>query len=352
MRRLGTSLLVVALGLVALSAHAQPSDSATRAARQLGNEGIELYEKGSFEAAEDRLGRAYAVIQVPTLGLWLARAEVKNGKLVEASEHLVQVTRMEVAPDAPAVLREAVAQAQAELTQLQPRIPTVTLRIAGAPASEVQITTDGAPLASALVGVPIALDPGTRVIEARQGDRVVTKRVDLAEGAKQDVVLDFGAIEPAVTTAPTPPPDAASTSVPHPEVDASGGARRAGPPLRTLGLAGMAVGGAVLATGGIFYVVAKGQEGDLEDNCTRDGRCAPEYEDEISNYDTKRTLSTVGLVAGSVLAAGGAVLFFVAPADHPAQGAHHVDHKPRAARTRPAVQPWVGLGHVGLRGRF
>ena len=60
--------------LAASGALAEPAETSARAARQLGNEGIELYERGDYAGALDRLQRAYRVVKVPTLGLWSARA--------------------------------------------------------------------------------------------------------------------------------------------------------------------------------------------------------------------------------------------------------------------------------------
>ena len=72
-------------GLLPASACGQFSDAERSVARDLGNEGIDLCEKGKYRAALQRLERAYAVLKTPTLALWLARALEKNGKLVEAA---------------------------------------------------------------------------------------------------------------------------------------------------------------------------------------------------------------------------------------------------------------------------
>src|SRR5882724_10278109 len=81
-----------ALLFVALPAHAQDIDDATRAAaRKLGTAGVESYQSGQFQVASEKLEKAYRMLQVPSLGLWSARALVKLGHLVEAQERYVKV---------------------------------------------------------------------------------------------------------------------------------------------------------------------------------------------------------------------------------------------------------------------
>ena len=63
--------------LCLMSAHAaaDEADSATRdAARGLGLSGVEAYQAGDYDVASNRLEKAYSLINVPSLGLWSARA--------------------------------------------------------------------------------------------------------------------------------------------------------------------------------------------------------------------------------------------------------------------------------------
>src|SRR6187402_1280765 len=70
-------------------------DSATRgAARQLGYEGIQDYQREDYRAATDKLERAYKMLKAPSLALWSARALEKSGKFVEAAERYLEATRL------------------------------------------------------------------------------------------------------------------------------------------------------------------------------------------------------------------------------------------------------------------
>ena len=66
----------------------------TAAARQLGKEGVEAYRANDFATALDRLTRAHSIVGLTTTGLWRARTLVHLGRLVEASEQYLEVTRM------------------------------------------------------------------------------------------------------------------------------------------------------------------------------------------------------------------------------------------------------------------
>jgi Tfp pilus assembly protein PilF len=95
MRR-GRALIPCLLGVLSLAGTALAEvDDATRAsARQLGYAGVEEFQGGQYESARAKLEKAYRVLKAPSLGLWSARALEKLGKLVEASERYLEVTRL------------------------------------------------------------------------------------------------------------------------------------------------------------------------------------------------------------------------------------------------------------------
>jgi hypothetical protein len=107
----------------------------------------------------------------------------------------------------------------------------------------------------------------------------------------------------------------------------------------------MGIGAAGLVTGVITGIIAMGDHSSLMDNVCAKGPCGQSdltsYQSSTSSYQTMGTISTIGFIAGGVLAAGGAILFFTAPsgsASSTGEGAH--------------VAPYVGLGHAGLAGSF
>ena len=100
-----------------------PEDSATRlAARQLAQEGGELFDEGRFAEAQERLRRAHALYPAPTIAVLEAKALLKLGRLVEASDRYQVAERFQLAEDSPEAFAQAVQEARAELDQLGKRL--------------------------------------------------------------------------------------------------------------------------------------------------------------------------------------------------------------------------------------
>jgi len=350
----GVAACLLALGIAtATAAWAQSEESALQAARTLGNEGIELYEKGDYAGAEDRLERAFRVIQAPTLGLWLARSRAQNGKLVEASELYLQVSRMQVAADAPDVLREAVKDAAQERRSLDARIPTLTISLQeGESQQGIVILMDGNQLRAALLDVPIPVNPGKHEFEVRRADRIARGEVQLAEGEHKAVELVFkhrgeASSAPPPTPAPTespttstpaaPPTNTAASLEPSP-VPPQPDRTRPGKGQRIAGFVVLGVGGAGLATGGVLGVSAMRQRENLDNSgwCVQES-CSVLLQRDVDDYNNTRIGSTIGFVAGGVGVAAGVTLLLTAP-------------KQESARSR--LEPWMGPTAAGIRGRF
>jgi hypothetical protein len=88
--------------------------------------------------------------------------------------------------------------------------------------------------------------------------------------------------------------------------------------LRLGGFAGLGLAVAGLAVGGITGGMALARHNDLSDACANDV-CPPQQQGELDNYRTLGSVSTVGFVAGGVLAAVGATLIVLSSkSDEPA----------------------------------
>jgi hypothetical protein len=323
--------------LVSGTALAQQDEVMIRAARDLGNEGIDLFEKGDYAGSMDRLERAYRVIHVPTLGLWYARALAKNGRLIEASERYLEASRIPPKPDDPAIFAESRQQALAENDALQARIPKLEIRIDGAPAAEVSVTVDGKPIAAVLIGMPFAVNPGQHQVAGKRGPDSATQTVTLTEGGKETTVLTFGAKAPAPAeaapeVAPKAAPAAAVSGPPGKDAGVSSG----GSSQSTWAFVAFGVGGAGLITGGVTHLMAKGKQSDLEEVCGGT-RCPSSAQSDLDSYQMYRTVALVGGIVGGVGVVAGTVLLITAPSD-----------PPKSAR----IEPWIGIGSAGVRGAF
>jgi hypothetical protein len=313
------------------------------AARQLGKEGMQAYKDGKYDEANDKLGRAYEVVRAPSVGVWSARALAKVGKLVEASERYLEVTRMQITTGDAAIQEEAKQAAATEREALLLRIPKLTIQLDGS-ADGVEVRLDTALVPAALVGAERPVNPGKHMVEAKAGDSIASEEVTLAEGESRSVTLKLPAVAappppvtpPAATPAapvepaPVPPPSPAA-----PQADLGPGP---GGLQRTLGWVGLGVGGAGLLFGGITGMMVLSKKSKLDDGDCLDGGCGPSAWDAVDSYNSYRTISTVGFVVGGVGLAAGAVLLITAPS--------------RSERPQAFVSPYLGVASAGVTGSF
>ena len=327
MPRRVTGAVVGAALLCTPGVWAQEVDDATRAsARQLGYSGVEAFEAQNYTVASDKLERAYRVLQVPTLGLWSARALAKLGKLVQAQERYFKVGRLPIGGGDADVQSKAQADAATELAALLPRIPSVEIELQGADAAEVSLSLDGTPVSSALVGVPRPVDPGAHTLVGTRGAERQQVSFTVAEAAHPHVALTFapGGAAASPVDATTPGPGEAASDRPRSTQ-------------RTWGWVTVGVGAAGLVFGGVTggLVLSKKSDFDAEHHCN-DSACGPSQQSNVDSYNSMRTLSTVGFIAGGVVAATGIVILLTAPSQKPAS----------------TTALWVGASGAGVRGSF
>ena len=173
-------------------AYAQPVDETQLlAARQLGQEGVELYQAGDTSGALDRLQRAYAVYPAPTLGLWYGRALERAGRLVEASQRYHEVTQAVLKSDATPAFRQALVDAQAALEAITPRLSKLTVQLVGVEPARVSVTLDGGAVPAALVGVAIPVNPGRHVLQATYGAKMQLRTLEVSAGEPAVVSFEF-----------------------------------------------------------------------------------------------------------------------------------------------------------------
>jgi hypothetical protein len=314
-RTIGAVLSLLLTTLAAREASAQPMDDATRgAARTLGTSGVRAYMDGDYAVAKEQLERSFYLFPIPTLGLWSARALAKVGLLVEAAERYRRVSLLSVDVGDVAIQRAAQASAENERNELLPRIPGLTFRVVGAKLDEVQITVDGAVVDASQVSQGLAVNPGSHAVTAQRGDERVSNTLALSEGQHEEVELRFAELaapSPAPSALPPAPPAPLPAEVPAPapslpSPDASTDRRRL---TRTAGWIGVGLGGAGIGTGLVAYFIARSKHEAIEaDGRCSDDLCESSASDLVDRYDTFRTMSIVGLIAGGVFGATGITL--------------------------------------------
>jgi hypothetical protein len=340
------SSVVAATLALAMPGAARAQSAADRAtARQLGQDGQAALDAKDYVTAEDRFRRADALFHAPTLLLGWARAEAALGKLVNASEAYNRIVREGVAPGASEAFLKAVEAAKAEAGAVEARIASVTVVVSGP--DNPRVTLDDQPLPTAALGVKRPVDPGAHVVKASADgwDPAETKfTVTDAATTSAMLTLKRSVVAGAATIANAPTSSVASAPVtgpsapaePAPEPDHGPPSSHAGG-LATVGWVGVVAGGVGLATGAIAGILAIGKHSTLANECSNPSNC--NAQSDISSYHTLGTLSTVGFIAGGVLAGAGLVLVFTSPSSPPSSGA-------------ATVRPYVGLGSIGAVGAF
>lgn len=313
MIRAGVAALAFGL-CIAVAGNAPAQSATTMTAREMAKQGIEAYDAGRYVDASNIFMQAFEVIKVPTLAVYAARSLEKQGKLVLAAEYYHRASQMAPAPDWQPVQQEMQQVAGQERAALLPRIAKLKIALAGAEASEVQVTIDGAALPSALLRAEQMVDPGTRKLVGKRGTEEVTQEVALSEGQSQTVTLSFGGATAPPPVVPVAAPDpTAQPAQPLTPPPAEPEKRRSG----WQGIAGwsaLGLGGAGLVLGSVTGLLAMSKKSDLESNgCRSNHKCYEDQQGDIDSYDTMRTLSTVGFVVGAVGVAGGVTLLLTAP---------------------------------------
>lgn len=316
--------LPLVLTLVASStAQAQTSEEKRAAARNLASDGLRAFQAGSDADAIDRFTRAEALVHAPPHLLYLARANARLGKLVQAKEHYVQIVREVLIPSAPAAFTEAQKSAVAEMPAIEKRIPFLTLVINGEPARAAKVTIDGVEVPSALVGVAAPANPGRHLVRATaSGWEDVETTVELAEGAHETATLAF------VTAKPT------STS---PNGQEHPSRLKTFAPWIALG-----VGAVGLGVGTVFLLKNHGDR-DRADEICGGGPCPSARRGDVESLDsganTAATVAWIGYGVGAAGAIAGTTLLLM----------QRGPHRPTTGTT---IVPWFGATAGGLKGWF
>jgi hypothetical protein len=327
------AVLVASMGL-APTAHAQ-TDEARAQARAAATQGLKALQDGRYKDALDLCTRAETLMHAPTHLLLIARAQTKLGHLVEAQEAYFKIEREHLAAGAPRAFVDAQSAAAEEQSALAPRVPTLKVDVEGTSPSDLQITLDGTPYSSAMIGIASPINPGSHTLAVTSASATADPvTVTVAEGAKQNVTLILKATAVAETPAQSAPPAAAETvpEAPPPRQDG----------LTIAGWIGVGVGVAGLAAGTLFVVKNHNDRNDANALCGSMG-CPDSKKSEIASFDdnanSAATLSWVSYGVGAAGLVTGGVLLWLG----------HAKHGPQQSGQ---VTPWFGTRSAGIRVTF
>jgi hypothetical protein len=344
MRTILFSAAGILLILAATPAFAQ-TDMERAAAREAADTGRTQFEAGRYAEAIDSFSRAQQLVAAPPHLLYLARAQAKLGRLVEAHENYLKITRETLPPRSPKVFVDAEAAAERELEAIEARLPAVTIAVQGAPAKDVSVEMDGTPLSAAMVGIPLPVDPGQHVFQARGASAQSTPvTITLAEGGKETVVLTLRASTPPAAEGGATPSASLSSEPLATDDDHSSNSG-----LRVAAYAAFGVGAVGLGVGTYFLLKSNStrhSSNDVFDACNAAPPCTADQMTQIASKDSdansQRNVGIGGVVVGGVGVAAGVTLLILSS-----------EHSATAARSdAPHVTPVVGFRSLGLVGTF
>ncbi|MEO7034538.1 MAG: hypothetical protein ABI548_11575 [Polyangiaceae bacterium] len=326
------------------------TDLERAAARDAADTGRTQFEAGRYAEAIDSFSRAQQLVAAPPHLLFLARAQAKLGKLVEAHENYLKITRETLPPKSPKVFIEAQSAAERELDALEARLPSVTIAVQGAPAGGVSVQMDGATLSSAMVGIPLPVDPGQHVFAARGASaQSAPVTVTVAEGAKETVMLTLRPSTPSAAAAHKPGASTSADLTSEPLADDTGHSNGSG--LRVGSYVAFGVGAVGLGLGAYFLVKSsstRSSSNALYDSysCNATGSCTAAqqaaYFGKVDDANSQRNLGVGALVVGGVGVVTGITLLILSSGQGTATAQNNAPH----------LTPLVGFRSLGLAGTF
>jgi len=323
----------VALSLVLLRqaaspsrAHAAPAGTEPSAgdlatARSALKEGLVLRERGDLVGALGRLTTAHDLVATPVTLFELGKTHLLMGHVLQAHELFIKIGRLPPALEESQRSTTAREEASRLAADLEPRIPTLRIRLAKLPPEATAVVhVDEEPVTMTGEVTPRAVEPGKHVILARAGDGPeVRVTLELAEGETKDIELAPQWIPPKVPVAP--PPGGQIVFL------------RQTNPLVFLGFTAASVS---LTLTGVASVLAVNAAGRAHDRCGSD-YCPQRIRD--SDITEMRTWIAVSAIAGA------ATLAFVTVAVLSIS-------RPVNEKVTAGVRPYVGVGSAGVLGSF
>lgn len=296
--RVRYALLILAVA--ARPALASPADDEFK-------KGRDLFKAGKYAEACTAFAESQRLDPSHGTNFNIAQCSEKIGKLATA----IAIYRDLAANDTNATRKAAAADLVAALA---PRVPSIEVTIDPRPAG-LEIVLDGAPCPTCIQG-PFPVDAGAHTIIARAPTfRDATATATAIDSKATVVVLR---LEPG-TTAPLAP-ERVVIEPPMPNAKSSSRKR--------IGTFTMIGGGALLAGGAVFGILARGTWADAKDVCGGSTTCPTPTDTERASAlgDTARSRANVAtglFIAGAVVTTLGLVLYVTSPSESAVRIAGH-----------------------------
>ena len=341
-RRVIAFVLATGLASTATSAHAEPSEGGAAAAESLFQEARKLMDAKRYSEACPKLVASQKIAPAVGTLLNLADCYERAGQLASAwarfHEAIALAQRLGRAD------REKTAKERAE--KLEPRLIKLTITT---PDRDVEVKLDGNVLDAAALGTPVPVDPGKHAIEATaKGKKTFSTTVDVSDRARSPAV-EIPALDadPDATKSSGGSSGGSSGTAQGSEEPSSGPSTQ-----RIVSYVAMGLGVVGLGVGTVYGLRTSSIWNDAKTHCTG-VECDRTGVTLATDAKNAGTVSTISFVAGGVLLAGGAILFFTAPhgSSKPSSSGKRAPQEPSGA-AQSELRVGVGVGSVMLQGRF
>ncbi len=334
--------LTLALGLLipcfpGIAAAAPPSGTAApdpakrKEAEAVFRRAIKLFEDQRWDAALTEFRASLALFPTRAATLNTSICLEKLGRFDEAVTVLeLGLGQTTWGPDDAAAITKKLETLRTLVGEV-----TVTANVDGADVLVDSVVRGTTPLTG-----PLRIGSGShRIRVEKPGHFPFERSFDLAGKQELTLTATLSPMQVAVTTnGPAKEPE----KVPEKPVEAPQGSAS---PLRTVGVAGMGLGVASIAVGGIFLGLREATVTDMKNSGCSGVIPAGSLADKCLDLDDKRnsqrTIGLIGLGAGVVLAGVGATLFFTAPA-----------RAEKASASRPHTTCGLSFNGVACLGTF
>ncbi|HWZ93161.1 MAG TPA: hypothetical protein VNW92_30085 [Polyangiaceae bacterium] len=288
-------------------ARAEPSAADKETARSLLDDGDQKLENKDFAGALKSYQSAHAIMNVPSTGIEVAKTLVRLGRLVEARDTALSVSRMPKSSNEPRAFGQARTEAEGLASELAARIPSLELKVSGAaPGQELHVTIDGAAVPPAVATVPRKLDPGKHQISISSAGRSdLNASVELKEGEKRTLELALTstpAAAPAAPVAAAPSPVApapVAPAAPAPAEPRSAAVPESKSGVSSLAYIGFGIGAVGVGVGTVTGLMSLSKASTAKKFCTGND-CTPAASDDINSSKSLANVSNVGFAVGIV----------------------------------------------------
>jgi hypothetical protein len=282
-----------------------------------------------------------------------AQVARNSGQLLKALDQLTVCVK----DSCPEFVKVDCGQWLSEIKREVPSTIFSAIDSAGEDLTAVRVTVDGKVVAESLAGLAVEMDPGQHEVSFEYDGKKVTKSIIVRQGEKNRVFRgefetsvdsDGDGVNDEADLCPDTPGALGADGCPR-KLDllaessspATGGSRL---PAYIL----WGVGGAGLATFGVFGLLGRSQEDKAIEECAKKNSMCSEQtkQDYLDEIDQKLLIASIGLGVGATGAVVGTVLFFLS-------GPSHAD---KAAASSPGLNLDVAGGpqggFVNLQGSF